>query len=491
MKNIFYKLIFATLLLLVTYSCDDNFLEESPTEFINEADLAASGEKNPDVLAGTLNGIYYLTFDLYTGGTTGHDDFGQKGYDIFSDMLCGDMALSVSTYGWYSGFVQYQSTIDYTNLDNYMPWRYYYRIIRSSNLLIKALGGNDAVLEGQNAFNFAQAKAMRAYSYFYLTQFFIEEYNPTSKVLPIYTDPDVPNQPQSETSAVYDLMISDLTQAITLLEGFNRNSKSAINQDVAKALLAYVYASMNTNATNILAKDLAEDVIGNYPLTSFDEATGGFNTVNTDSWMWGVDITVDQGLDLVSWWGQMDIYTYSYAWAGDAKAIDEDLYNSIDDNDVRKDQFYPGAGYYYLLPWKKFYNAARVIGGQRTVTDDYLYMRVDEMYLLSAEMSAKMGLTIDSQNRIKDLLSERFENPIDYAYIDGLSGQSLIDEVYLQTRIELWGEGKSYLAMKRNKATINRGNNHLSHVGEAVPYNDDRLSWDIPQSEIQNNPFIN
>jgi len=113
------------------------------------------------------------------------------------------------------------------------------------------------------------------------------------------------------------------------------------------------------------------------------------------------------------------------------------------------------------------------------------------MYLLSAEMSAKEGIDVDAHNRIKDLLSKRFENATDYAYIDGLSGQNLIDEVYLQTRIELWGEGKSYLAMKRNKATINRGDNHLSFVGVAVPYNDDRLTWEIPQSEIQNNPFIN
>jgi len=477
---------------LVTISCSKDFLEESPTEFINEADLAASGAKNPDVLAGTLNGIYYITFDTGTGGTSDHTDFGQKGYDIFSDMLCGDMALSVSTYGWYDNFTQYQSTIDYTDDDNYKPWRYYYRIIRSTNLLIKALGGNDAVLEGENAYNFAQAKAMRAYSYFYLTQYFIKEYDPTSKVLPIYTDPDEPNQPQSETSMVYDLMISDLTQAITLLDGFNRNAKYQINQEVAKALLAYVYASMDTSAGNNLAKDLAEEVIASYPtLTSSDEATGGFNSVDTQSWIWGVDITVDQGLDLVSWWGQIDVYTYSYAWAGDAKAMDQNLYNSIGENDVRKGQFHNNPdSYYHLMPLYKMFNDGRVIGGQRTVTDDYLYMRVDEMYLLSAEMSAKEGINVDAQSRLKDLLSERFENASDYAYIDALSGQDLIDEVYLQTRIEFWGEGKSYLAMKRNKATINRGSNHLSFVDVAIPYNDERLTFEIPQEEIQNNPFI-
>ena len=44
--------------------------------------------------------------------------------------------------------------------------------------------------------------------------------------------------------------------------------------------------------------------------------------------------------------------------------------------------------------------------------------------------------------------------------------------------------------MKRNKATITRGTNHLSLVGESLPYNDERLSFEIPEGEIQFNPFI-
>ena len=86
------------------------------------------------------------------------------------------------------------------------------------------------------------------------------------------------------------------------------------------------------------------------------------------------------------------------------------------------------------------------------------------------------------------MLDERIP---DSSYVDALSGQDLLDEIYLQTRIELWGEGKSYLAMKRNQATIVRGPNHLSFVGIPIPHNDERLTFEIPELEIQNNPFIN
>jgi hypothetical protein len=47
-----------------------------------------------------------------------HDDFGQKGYDIYGDMLSGDMALSISTYGWYTTITQFQATQDYTRTIN-------------------------------------------------------------------------------------------------------------------------------------------------------------------------------------------------------------------------------------------------------------------------------------------------------------------------------------------------------------------------------------
>ena len=78
----------------------------------------------------------------------------------------------------------------------------------------------------------------------------------------------------------------------------------------------------------------------------------------------------------------------------------------------------------------------------------------------------------------------------DASYIDGLSGQALKNEIYLQTRIELWGEGKSYLAMKRNKATITRGANHIFFAGNSYPYNDESMQFEIPLDEIQNNPFL-
>lgn len=488
MKNIFKTSLIAFSVAALV-SCGDDYLEEEPSEFLTIDQVAEAAETNPDVIAGTMNGIYALTVQTETGGTTGHDDFGHKGYDIYSDFLSGDMALSVSTYGWYrANITEFIALQDFTNTDNYQVWRYYYRIIRSCNTVIDALGGNDVVPElAANKAIMGQAKAMRAHSYFYLAQYMQKEYVAGEEILPIYTSLSGEAAAKSPASDVYGLMEQDLLEAIDLLNGYQRGAKSEINQNVAKGILAYVYGAMGRDGD---AASLANQVVtsGEFTLMSDEEVTGGFNDLSTSGWMWGIDLTSDLEIDLVSWWGQMDAFSYSYAWAGDAKAIDAGLYAQIPDDDVRKAQFQePEGDYYDLMPLNKFYAPARVIGGQRPMITDLVYLRVAEMYLLAAEGFAKSGDEGTARTRLKQLVSQRVP---DASYIDGLSGQALRNEIYLQTRIELWGEGKSYLALKRNKANVVRGANHLSFVGESIPYNDERLTFEIPQLEIQFNPLI-
>src|SRR5690606_28692523 len=162
---------------------------------------------------------------------------------------------------------------------------------------------------------------------------------------------------------IFELITSDLTEAVELLNGFSRSTKGEINQAVAKGMLAYAYAARGTQEDWQKVADLTNQVItsGAYPLTTYSQAAGvlsiekpagsegywewdykvsnsdaGFNNIETASWMWGADIQVSTGLDLVSWWGQMDLFTYSYTWAGDPKGIDADLYDLIPDNAVSK-----------------------------------------------------------------------------------------------------------------------------------------------------------
>lgn len=489
-------------LLLISLSCRNEFLESKPTETL----------ANPPAQA-KLYGLYLMMINTGTGGTTGHDDFGQKGYDIYSDMLSSDMVLSGVTYGWYRNIANLVAPNDYTNNSNYIPWRYYYRIIYAANDVIAGLGGNNAIPSDKNGkYAIGQAKAMRAYAYFYLSQYFNTKYDPSAASIPLYIDTSVVAKPKAKQSEVYAQIIKDLTESIVLLDGYSRPNKGIVNKYVALGLLAYTYAAMGENSKAAIA---SQDIINNFPITTREQTVyskanksgGGFNDLKTDSWMWGFDIATVNDFDLVSWWGQMDVFSYSYSWAGDPKSVDLGLYASIKDNDIRKEQFvtiiensdgsyetFPADqdGDYKAVPANKFYASQpeRELGGQRVITADYLFMRADEFYLLAAETLAKSGNETLSKTILKKFLSNRLNGNDAVDYIDDLSGNSLLDEIYLQTRIEFWGEGKSYLAMKRNKATIKRGSNHLFFAGQSFNYDDGRLTFDIPQTEINNNPYL-
>lgn len=492
---------FALAIATFTLSCGEDFLEpQRDTSELTDADFAANIEVNPALVEGSLNGIY--SFMIQRFGALGDDagrhyDIGHKGIDVWTDMLCGDMALSTNTYGWYAGTSNLVFTTNFSDDENTIMWNYLYRVLNTANLLIAQSGGENAVPETDEAkFILGQSKALRAYGYFYLTQIFQRGYDPNQEILPFYTsDPEQTSFAKVPASQIYDLIISDLTSSVELLENYNRPLKHYINKSVAQGLLAYTYAAMGDYPN---AKIVSEDIItnGGYSLLTagelaFPGAGSGFNDVNSNSWMWGYDLTADLGIGLVSWWGIVDLYSYSYAAAGDRKAMDDALYAQIPANDIRKQQFLDDvSATNHLMPINKFFAPGRVVFSQNPMTTDYIYMRIEEFYLLSAEAAAKSSDETTAKNRLKDLLNIRMGATEAAALVDPLSGQALIDFIYLQTRIELWGEGKSYFAMKRNQATITRGTNHAFLPGETINYNDDNVSPEIPQTELNNNPAI-
>lgn len=342
-----------------------------------------------------------------------------------------------------------------------------------------------------------QALAARGFAYLYLSQLFVNDPSNTSQdALPIYINAQTPNVAKSSLGDVYALMINDLERAVDYLDGFSRGDKSQIDQWVARGILAYAYgAAGNFSAMANTAKAVVDG--GPFSLMTpsqivydGDPNQGGFNDLSamTGS-MWGVDLTADQGIGLVSFWGQMDIFSYSYQWAGNIKAMDESLYSQMASNDIRRGQF----GSYIVpnVPFNKFYHSGRTTGGQRQVTADLLYMRVAEMYLLAAEGYAENSATEGAaRTMLKTLMAQRLSDG-DTAYIDALTGAALQAEIKLQSRLELWGEGKSYLRMKRQRETITRGNNWLDFPGTSYQFDDEKLTFEIPEAELRDNPLIN
>ncbi len=493
---------------LLLGACSKDYLDISSTRYISKSDIDEISKYSPHLKDGSLNGLYAYNMLAFSGGTTGHDDFGQKGYDIYTDMLSGDMNLNSAIYGWYRGIANFTDMQNYAANPNFKPWRFYYFMIRSTNQIITDFAGVDGKKipeSDKDKAVVAEAKALRAYMYYNLVNMYTLGYDANEKVLPIYTAPVAFNTPAKHTQEVYALMIDDLKESLALYEAAGRatmNQRRTVDYNVAQAMLAYVYASKGTNDALVEAARLSEDVMAKYPLATKDVLVKGFNKVNDNpNWMWSGVIDLQTNLDLVSWWGQVDIYTYSYAAVGDTKGISRDLFEAIPDNDVRKQQFKEGPefedingdsedyGELSILPVGKFFASdGKILMGARIIQSDYVYMRVEEMYLLNAEVNARLNNDGVAQTTLKKFMEIRLP---DVSYIDGLSGSALLDEILLQTRIEFWGEGKTYAAIKRNKKDFKYGSNHLYYSNNIIPYNDARVTFKVPQAEILNNPVYN
>ena len=114
-------------------------------------------------------------------------------------------------------------------------------------------------------------------------------------------------------------------------------------------------------------------------------------------------------------------------------------------------------------------------------------MRAAEMYLIEAEASLRLGKDSEAQSLMTELM----------AYRDPAWNKTVtLDEILLQRRIELWGEGLSYYDRRRNSEGIVRsyeGTNHnlefLTKIVD-VPAHHKYWVFQIPERELQENPSI-
>jgi len=163
------------------------------------------------------------------------------------------------------------------------------------------------------------------------------------------------------------------------------------------------------------------------------------------------------------------------------------LYNKIDNpqSDVRAANFdmdttISGVGNAQL----KF-----LASDQGSFLGDYIMMRAGEMYLIEAEAQAEQGNDTEAQDVLHELVSKRDNNytkPTE-------TGQALLDEIYLQRRISLWGEGFRLLDLKRRKQALDRtGGNHIPALAREMqlPAESDLFIFQIPEEEIDVNNNI-
>ena len=524
MKNV--KYLFATIVLgLSLTSCGDSFLTQYPEGGLL---LQDQYEKLPDNLQGSILGIYSKLYEY--GGD--HDAFGLRAIDMYGDIQSGDMAMSSSSYGW---FESYERGLFYAYARSYL-WSFYYDIINLANLGIIAVDKNSAkILEDMAAgesteeaimlqgYYYGQLLAIRGWAYDNLLKFFcnpmdaLDESMDDELAIPIYTEDEVARgtlgEPLSTVTEVYERIYEDLSTAIDLLDFYGqynqRGSKLEVNADVARIFLAYSMLNHgNTEGTIIadgknayeIALEQAQAVIngGKYPMLKQAELlTTGFGDVNASNWMWGQDVTVETTTALASFFGQVDIHSYSYAAAGDTKAIDSNLYDEIVNSgwDARAGWFIHGDTTFAYCPHRKFYNQktknqTKLDRVDRDWLNDNVFMRVEVAYLIAAEAAWANGDDATAQNYLKELCYQRILDDKTTADVDAwLAATPIKDAIIYNWRVEMWGEGYGLQTLRRLSKNVKLGKNHLSRADEDVSA-DQTCQCEIPTSETRYNPNL-
>lgn len=473
----------------------DDMLPEGGT--LTEDQVTESFEAVPELTAADLTAMYTKMFQRYTGlpNSTRHDDFGYPTECISNDLNGADMVCANSGYNWFSVASEYSDR--YANYANpYIRFKYYYNQIKQANDLIRSIGDEptDALKP-----TLGQAKAVRAFDYLNLASHFQFNYQVAKDkpCVPIVTEEEIDftNNPRASVEKVYELIISDLDEAIQLLEGYKRANKQNIDQQVAYGLRARAYLAMGkwTEA----AEDAAKAVEGYEPYSLAEVSVPAFCRLSDHNWMWGFFSESDYWNNtLPSSAAQLASFSDNAYTSGVGmfKCINALLWNKIPETDIRKQWWvdeklnstlldamswdghsgqdlakYESQNKVAFLPYTNVKFGMKEGAGSIKNDNDWCLMRAEEMLLIRAEALFMSGKTEEGRNELINFV-KNYRDPNYTCEI--ITAEAFQNEVWKQRRIELWGEGFwVYDQMRLQKPVVRIHGDNIYNWPDAFAFN--------------------
>lgn len=513
-------------LALTASSCTESMDTEPQGSTLTKGEL----ERNASSLDGLVKGMYsnMIQAEAITSwfGATRHYDFGYASTMMMMDNAGQDEVSPNSGYNWYSNNLRFNDRTDKSDI-TYFLWNQQYKNISQANAIISA---TESSYKDNSAAAAARGKAlaMRAFCYLNLAQMYQFTYKGHEDALcvPIVkettTDEQASDNPRATVKDVYDFIMDDLNNAVTLLNGASRSGKADIDQQVAYGLRARTELVMQN--WKAAADDAAKAAEGYTPLSREDAAQPGFNDISASNWIWGMDVNETSDIvqtGILNFPSMMSSFTgngYSPSYA--YRAINSKLWNEIPSTDVRKGWWLdskfnsPIVNPDYLINtgkqvyvfsstskdddhlfalWKVPYlnvkfGAYQNKYGNETNACDVPLMRVEEMILIQAEATAMSGDVAGGKKILEDFV-RTYRDP-DYT-CNATTAEGVQDAVWFQRRVELWGEGFSYFDIMRLKKPIDRrGANYESSVTYNIPAESKIMLWIIPEDEVNNNKAL-
>jgi len=486
MKKLIYSFVFVFTAGLIFSACEKDFLNNYPTDNVSSFGVTSS----TGTAMAALNGIHRALYVRY--GSQGRGGIGAWYYH--HDEIAEDMVFNYATWTTYVRWLNRDATNSYNRAD----WLMFYSWIANANVLINGVGENTTGSQEEKDLVVGEALLYRAWCHYNLVQVWGDRYVPgggnSQLGVPIMLESTTEGQPRATVEEVYTQINKDIDDAILLLDGKSRPNKSHLNVDVGRGLKARVALTMGDYAT---AASYAVQARAGYTLMDSATYSLGFRigAESQDEYMWVSEIQEDQTDKWANYGAYVSRNFSSSSIRKNPRSISSLLYNQISATDVRKLLWDPTGNHDNLPPGIVLVSSAHkfpytnqkfiaVSTGDSRV--DVPHMRVSEMYLIEAEAEARMGNDAAAQAALTPLATAR-----DAYYVPSNTGQALIDEILIQRRVELWGEGFRWFDLKRLNLPLDRnGANHkgtiINNVWD-VPAGDTRWTSLIPQAEMDAN----
>ncbi|MCT4648109.1 MAG: RagB/SusD family nutrient uptake outer membrane protein [Carboxylicivirga sp.] len=491
--NRYLKIVLAVGIIGLSFSCNDEFLDTKPDTAVSYEEAFESITNAESALVGMYNNLSAYNFDgLYA--------------PIMGDLIGDDLLLdSKQNWGWFLSVYQLETLPNYRWARE--PWTSGYFLIYQANQIIESADLVPDATEGQKANLKGQAQVMRASTMLKLVQMFGEAYSVNPDAPGILNANSVKEWDEEDSGRatigeIYNQIVTDLVTAIPLLEKYAEevaempasdrpqkflDATAFYNVRSANAILARAYLDMENWEK---ARDHAAEAKKEVELMDAYDLISGFHTPNSET-LYAIKYTATDNnvyLSIPSFYWPLGGYSSMRA---DTMFVDR-----FNNNDVRKKQFrhgreimvrYEGEETERPLDPDNYVILKFASINYQTGYAQRISIRASEMYLIEAECEAELGNDSEAQDLLHAI--QKRANP-------GISkssntGEVLVNEILLERRKELAGEGFRWNDIKRRSLPFKRNGHHWSkwdfRFGDADYY---RLTFPIPQNEIDNNSAL-
>jgi hypothetical protein len=530
-----YIFIISIVLSAFMSSCAD-LLEQEPanaitTEQIKEILESGDEAKIDLVIGGIANNLpYAIHRDLSTAGYSGADvrlnsPLRQHYYNslLGYDIVCGE---GVQGFG-YDAYLSATSRVGADGVHNYSFWHFGWSCVVNANKLLLYM---PETLSSNKLKDYkARALTLRAYGYNFLMENYRDAYNAQGDGLMIYDQMGSGTyKPVVSAGETYDFIKQDLNEAVRLFaeSGIGNGGYTDDTKDIDLAVANFVLARVSLLTGDYTAAISACDaILAKYPnliaaanyggkntgtpadpvFKAEDNALVKFGTINPEVIFGFTGVNGRQNA-VIEWLNIFGIGHYGGSGSNWGRIVNT-LYGAINANDVRKEAFLDGSTtfrYDYVssttttltIPtYSNLKFAANEVGGSRTQADidnlDVCYMRTSEVLLMKAEAQALNNNETGAKSTLNTLLAARTKPGQPALTSDSYGGAtSVLDQVKLQWRIEMWGEnGLEYYNNKRWGVQVVRSSATTNHWDNStIPVN--LMKWGFPTNETIFNPNL-